>query len=69
MTWTINLNGHDNLSGDEKITFEENLVEKVRDLVNDLIGIENCVVTTGFVSTNSTGTVNLPDLIKSPANE
>ena len=59
MTWTINVNGHDDLAGDEKIKFEEGLVEKVRTLVDELKNTEGCNVTSGMVTTNTTGSVNV----------
>lgn len=59
MTWTVSLNGHDDLSGDEKIAFEENLVEKVKTLAEELKTTKGCAVTSGYVSTNTTGTVDL----------
>lgn len=59
MTWTVNLNGYDDLSGDKKIAFEEGLVEKVKALAEELKETEGCNVTSGWVSTNTTGTVDL----------
>lgn len=59
MTWTVNLSGHDDLSGEEKIEFEEGLVEKIKVLAQNLKETEGCKVTSGYVSTNTTGTVDL----------
>jgi hypothetical protein len=65
MTWTVNLNGHDDLSGDEKVAFEEGLVQKTRELVETLQEQDGSIVTIASVSTNTTGSVNL--LEASPA--
>lgn len=59
MTWTINLNGHDDLRGEAKVEFEKGLVGKVDDLVRELRETEGCVVTTVMVMTNTTGAVNM----------
>jgi hypothetical protein len=59
MTWTVNLNGHDNLSGDEKVAFEEGLVQKTRDLIETLKQQDGSVVSIATVMTNTTGSVNL----------
>lgn len=59
MTWSISVGGHDDLAGDEKIKFEEDLVEKVRTLVDELKNTEGCDVTSGVVNTNTTGQVNV----------
>ena len=59
MTWTVNLSGHDDLSGDEKETFENGLVEKVKSLAQELRDTEGCNVTSASVTTNTTGSVNV----------
>lgn len=59
MTWTVHLTGHDNLSGEEKEKFENTLVDDVRELVGDLIGVDGCVITTANVYTNTSGNVQL----------
>jgi hypothetical protein len=59
MTWTVNLNGHDNLSGDEKVAFEEGLVQKTRELVETLKEQDGAIVSIATVTTNTTGSVNL----------
>jgi hypothetical protein len=59
MTWTVNMHGHDDLSGDEKVAFEEGLVQKTRELVETLKEQDGSVVSNAQVSTNTTGSVNL----------
>ena len=59
MTWTINMSGHDDLSGEEKEKFEKDLVEKVKSLAQELVDTEGCNVTGGQVTTNTTGAVNV----------
>lgn len=63
MTWTININGHDDLLGEEKAAFENGLVDEVKRFLNDLKEIEGCTITTGHVYTNTTGQVGLQDLL------
>ncbi len=59
MTWTVNLSGHDDLTGDEKAAFENGLVETFRNLAAELAGTEGCNVTSASAVTNTTGSVNL----------
>jgi hypothetical protein len=59
MTWTVNLNGHDDLSGEAKEQFEKGLVETMQSLVDDLKNTEGVNVTSGQVVTNTTGSVIL----------
>jgi hypothetical protein len=59
MTWTININGHDDLTGDEKVDYEEALVEKARSVVRELAAAEGSRVSSASATTNTTGTVNL----------
>ena len=59
MTWTINMNGLDYLTGEEKENFEKGLVEKVKSLAKELSETEGCNVTSGQVITNTTGAVNV----------
>jgi hypothetical protein len=63
MTWTVNLNGHDDLTGDEKVAFEEGLVEKTRELVETLKAQDGSKVSIATVTTNTTGSVNLLDAV------
>jgi hypothetical protein len=58
MTWTINVQGHDDLSGEEKAKLEENIVEEARAFVQSLVEEGNRVSTATAV-TNTTGSVNL----------
>lgn len=57
MTFTINILGHDDLSGVAKEVYENEVVEKARALVDELKSDGN--VTTATVVTNTTGSVNL----------
>jgi hypothetical protein len=59
MTWTVNINGHDNLSGDEKVAYENAMIEKARALAEELAAAEGGVVSTASATTNTTGSVNL----------
>jgi hypothetical protein len=59
MTWIVNLNGHDDLSGDEKEKLENELVQDVRDFVEGLKSKEGLNVTSANVTTNTTGTVDV----------
>ncbi len=59
MTWTINMSGHDDLSGDEKVAYEEGLVEKARALADELATATGGRVTSAVAVTNTTGSVDL----------
>ena len=59
MTWTISINGHDDLAGDEKEAYENAVVEKARALADELAQAEGGRVTSGTATTNTTGSVNL----------
>ena len=59
MTWSINLQGHDELTGDQKESFEKELVEKARGLFDELSTAEGNRITSAMVVTNTTGGVNL----------
>ena len=60
MTWTINISGHDDLTGDEKIAYEEAVVAKARALAVELEEAEGGrSTTTAMATTNTTGSVNL----------
>lgn len=61
MTWTVNLSGHDDLTGDEKIAYEEAVVEKARALAAEIAGWEGGHVTTATATTNTTGSVNVKE--------
>lgn len=59
MTWTININGHDDLSGEEKEALENIIVGEATGLFHSLKAQEGNRITTATVTTNTTGTVNL----------
>lgn len=59
MTWMISINGHDDLTGEEKIAFENEIVAKARSLVMNLKDMQGGHVTSAGCDTNTTGTVNL----------
>lgn len=61
MTWNINISGHDDLTGDEKVAYEEAVVEKARALVADLAEADGGHVSSATASTNTTGAVNLTE--------
>lgn len=58
MTWSIEMNGHDDLKDELKESFENGLVTKVRDLVAELKAGAGVNVTRAQVTTNTTGSVN-----------
>ena len=59
MTWTVNISGHDDLTGDEKVAYEEAIVEKARALAAELGEAEGGHVTSATATTNTTGSVDL----------
>lgn len=59
MTWTININGHDDLTGDAKEAYENEVVEKARALVEELGQKEGGRISSASATTNTTGSVNL----------
>lgn len=59
MTWTINLNGHDDLPEEAKKQFEEELVDSVWQFVGELKNMEGVNVTSAMVVTNTTGSVDV----------
>lgn len=59
MTWTININGHDDLTGDEKEALEKIIVGEATGLFHSLKAQDGNNITSASVSTNTTGTVNL----------
>lgn len=61
MTWTININGHDDLTGDEKEAYEQDVVAKAKALVQELAAKEGGHVTSASATTNTTGAVNLSE--------
>jgi hypothetical protein len=59
MTWTININGHDDLTGEEKEAFENIIVGEATGLFHSLKAQEGNQISSASVTTNTTGTVNL----------
>lgn len=59
MTWTIQITGHDDLSGDEKVAYENEVVEAARNLATSLKEKEGGHVSSAMCTTNTTGSVNL----------
>lgn len=59
LTFTVNISGHDDLQGDAKAAFENDLVEQVNDLVAEIKSGEGVNVTSAQVTTNTTGTVDV----------
>lgn len=59
MTWTINIGGHDDLTGDEKEAYEQAVVEKARALAQELSSATGGQVSNATATTNTTGSVNL----------
>lgn len=61
MTWTINLSGHDDLSGDEKAALEQVIVGEATGLYHTLKAQKGIKISTATVNTNTTGATNLLD--------
>lgn len=59
MTWSVTLQGHDDLSGELKESFEYGLVSKVKNLVDEVKSGEGVIVTFANVTTNTTGSVDV----------
>ena len=59
MTWTININGHDDLKDDEKVAYEAAVVEMARTLVSELAELDGGMISTAWATTNTTGQVDL----------
>jgi hypothetical protein len=59
MTWTVSINGHDDLSGDEKEALERVIVGESIALVESLKAQNGNNITSANVTTNTTGTVYL----------
>lgn len=59
MTWTINITGHDDLTGDEKGALENAIVEEATSIVSTLKDAEGNRISTATVYTNTTGQINL----------
>lgn len=61
MTWTINISGHDDLTGEQKEALENVIVGEATGLFHSLKAQEGNRITTATVTTNTTGTVNLAE--------
>lgn len=61
MTWTIHINGHDNLEGDEKVEYENTVVEMAKSLVEELSKLDGGMMSTATATTNTTGQVDLSE--------
>lgn len=61
MTWTVNINGHDDLTGSEKEAYEQDVVAKAKAFVQELAAKEGGHVTSAGATTNTTGSVNLSE--------
>lgn len=59
MTWTINIMGHDELTGDEKAALEAVIVGEAMGLFHTLKAQQGNTITTATATTNTTGSVNL----------
>lgn len=59
MTWTVSINGHDDLTGDEKAAYENAVVEKAKALAAELGQADGGHITSATATTNTTGSVNL----------
>jgi hypothetical protein len=59
LTWTINITGHDDLSGDEKAQLEQKIVDDAKALVSSFKDQEGNRVSSAMCTTNTTGSVNL----------
>lgn len=58
MTWTVQIGGHDDLEAELKEAFENGLVSKVAQLVED-IKTEGVTISNANVTTNTTGPVDI----------
>lgn len=59
MTWTISINGHDDLTGDEKEALENIIVGEATALFHSLKAQKGNRITSASVTTNTTGSVDL----------
>jgi len=59
MTWSININGHDDLTGDEKEALENVIVGEAKALFHSLKAQEGNRITSAVAVTNTTGSVDL----------
>lgn len=59
MTWTINMGGHDELGGEEKVAAENDILEKAKALAQELEEMAGNRVSHATIVTNTHGSVNL----------
>lgn len=59
MTWTIQIDGHDDLEQEAKAAFENGLIGMAKQLVEDLKSGEGVTVSRAVASTNTTGQIDL----------
>ena len=60
MTFTVNITGHDDLEAELKEAFENGLVAKAKQLVDDAKQ-EGVTISSATATTNTTGSVDLLD--------
>jgi len=58
MTWSVQIDGHDDLEAEAKAAFENGLVSMIRGVVADLKAGAGVTVTRANVTTNTTGSVD-----------
>jgi len=58
MTFTIHVDGHDDLEAEAKAAFENGLVSMVTDLVQEIKSGAGVTISRADVTTNTTGTVD-----------
>ena len=59
MTFTVHIDGHDDLEAEAKAAFENGLVHMVTDLVAEVKGGAGVTISRADVTTNTTGTVDV----------
>ena len=59
MTWTIQIDGHDDLEAEAKAAFENGLVGMAKQLVTDIQSGAGITVSRAQATTNTTGPVDL----------
>lgn len=59
MTWNIAVDGHDDLEQEAKAAFENGLIAKVKQLVEDIQSGAGITISRAVASTNTTGQVDL----------
>jgi hypothetical protein len=59
MTWSIQIDGHDDLAEEAKAAFENGLVGMAKQLVEDINSGAGITITRANATTNTTGSVDL----------